>query len=176
MRNKVAGRNPTRIICAVFLIVFFATGTAVYAQGESQGAIHIDIPVKLHKADVVFDIGHPSFAGDMPLAMHFMGLLAKRVKKEGVKGHIIGVFYGSATYMVLNDEAYNASRKVSTGNPYRHLIAQLLKENVQLEVCAVALKAYHWTNSDLLAGVKVNAGAIGRIVQLVQDGYVRMQP
>jgi hypothetical protein len=31
-------------------------------------------------------------------------------------------------------------------------------------------------NADLLAGVKVDTGANLRIVQLVQDGYVQLQP
>ncbi len=34
----------------------------------------------------------------------------------------------------------------------------------------------HWGNADLLPGVKVDGGAIGRIVQLVQQGYVQIQP
>jgi hypothetical protein len=38
------------------------------------------------------------------------------------------------------------------------------------------MKANHWGNANLLPGVKVNAGAIGRIVQLVQDSYVMIQP
>jgi intracellular sulfur oxidation DsrE/DsrF family protein len=35
----------------------------------------------------------------------------------------------------------------------------------------------HWRNADLLPGVKVDTGAIIRIVQLVQqEGYVQIQP
>ena len=33
-----------------------------------------------------------------------------------------------------------------------------------------------WVNADLLPGVKVDTGANLRIVQLVQDGYVQLQP
>jgi hypothetical protein len=36
--------------------------------------------------------------------------------------------------------------------------------------------ANHWRNADLLLGVKVDTGAIIRIVQLVQQGYVQIQP
>ena len=42
--------------------------------------------------------------------------------------------------------------------------------------CAVSMKAHDWGNEDLLPGVKVNTGAVGRIVQLVQEGYVQIQP
>jgi intracellular sulfur oxidation DsrE/DsrF family protein len=171
---KVDAKKVVTLLCTVLL--FLGTGKAVFARGQSNGAIHVDIPVKLDKANVVFDIGRPSFIGDMPLAMRYMHLLAKRVKDQGVTGNIVGVFYGSATYMVLNDKAYNSFRKVSTGNPYKQLVAELLKQNVRLEVCAVALHMHHWNNSDLLPGVKVNAGGVLRIVQLVQEGYVHMQP
>jgi hypothetical protein len=31
-------------------------------------------------------------------------------------------------------------------------------------------------NEDLLPELKVNAGAIGRLIQLVHDGYIQIQP
>ena len=34
----------------------------------------------------------------------------------------------------------------------------------------------HWVNAALLPGVKVNTGANFRIVQLVQEGFVQLQP
>lgn len=169
-------KKLTTVIYAVIFLAFFGMGKAVFARGESKGTIHVDIPVKLDKANVVFDIARPVLVGGVPLAMHDMLALAKHFKEEGVKGNIVGIFYGSATYMVLNDKAYNASRKTSTGNPYKQAMAKLLKENVHLEVCSVALKEHHWTNRDLLAGVKVNTDAIMRVIQLVQEGYVHMQP
>jgi hypothetical protein len=33
-----------------------------------------------------------------------------------------------------------------------------------------------WTNADLLPGTKVNTGANFRIVELVQEGFVQIQP
>ena len=35
---------------------------------------------------------------------------------------------------------------------------------------------HDWVNADLLPGVKVDTGAIGRLIQLVQEGYVQIQP
>lgn len=37
----------------------------------------------------------------------------------------------------------------------------MLKQGVQVEECAVSMKAHHWVNEDLLPGVKVNAGTVG---------------
>jgi intracellular sulfur oxidation DsrE/DsrF family protein len=55
--------------------------------------------------------------------------------------------------MTLNDNAYNAYRKISTGNPYKDLIVMLLKQGVQIEECAVSMNAHGWGNEDLLPGV-----------------------
>jgi hypothetical protein len=38
------------------------------------------------------------------------------------------------------------------------------------------MKGNHWTNANLLPGVKVNTGANFRLVDLMQQGYVMLQP
>ena len=78
--------------------------------------------------------------------------------------------------MTLNDEAYNVYRKVTTGNPYKELIVELIKQGAQIEECAVSMQNHRWGNEDLLPGVKVNNGAVVRLIQLVQKGYVQIQP
>ncbi|MEN6511706.1 MAG: DsrE family protein [Chloroherpetonaceae bacterium] len=138
--------------------------------------IRVEIPVVLEKADVVFNIDHLVFSGDFPVGINYMHLLANRFKEMGIKGNIIGIFHGDAAYMTLNDNAYNTYRHVSTGNPYKGLIAELLKQGVQIEECAVSMKNHKWGNEDLLPGVKVNTGAVSRLIQLIQEGYVQIQP
>ncbi len=150
-------------------------GAAVPAW-QNDPAIKIDIPVKLKKADVVFDIGHVTMSGEMPFALRFMEIMAKRFKEEQTKGQIIGEFYAQAGYLLLNDQAYNKHRQVSTGNPYKGLIADLQSQGVQIEQCAMTMKMQKISNEDLLPGVKVNSGANFRMVQLMQEGFVRLQP
>ena len=168
------------MILAVILIVglgvtqFILSITIQNVQAES--VIHIDIPVTLKKANVVFNMDHLAFDGDVPVGIKYMHLLANRFKELGTEGRIIGIFHADAAYMSLNDKAYNVYRKVSFGNPYKDLIAMLMKQGVQIEECAVSMKAHGWGNEDLLPGVKVNAGAVGRIIQLVQEGYIQIQP
>lgn len=116
---------------------------------------------------------HLAFSGDMPVGIKYMHLLALRLEKMGVKGQIVGVFHGKAAYMTLNDKTYNAVRKVDTGNPYKGPIAELIKQGVQVEECVVSMKAHGWVNADLLPGVKVNGGAVARLVQLGQEGTSR---
>ena len=59
---------------------------------------------------------------------------------------------------------------------YKSLIADLIAQGVQIEVCVNAMKLQHISNRDLLKGVKVNGGANLRMVQLMQEGFVRLQP
>lgn len=76
----------------------------------------------------------------------------------------------------LNDRAYNAHRRVSTGNPYNGIIADLMAQGVQIEECAMTMRLQHISNQDLLECVKVNSGTNPRMVQLMQEGFVRLQP
>ena len=54
--------SKTRSLAALLVAGFFISFDATYSRdrAEAQGnqALHIDIPVKLEKAKVVFDIGH----------------------------------------------------------------------------------------------------------------------
>jgi len=143
-------------------------------KGEQN--IVVEIPVVLEKANVVFNMDHLAFAGDVPVGIIYMHLLTNRFGEMNTKGQIVGVFHGDAAYMTLNDEAYNAYRKVITGNPYKGLLAELLKQGVQIEECVVSMKNHAWGTEDLLPGVKVNAGAVGRLIQLTQEGFVQIQP
>lgn len=168
-------------------ILFLALLFACVGQGKSllasdtkdkkdEHKIVVEISVLLEKANVVFNMGRLAFAGDMPVGINYMHLLPNRFKEMKTKGQIIGVFHGDAAYMTLNDEAYNAYRKVTTGNPYKELIAELIEQGVQIEECAVSMKNHAWGNEDLLPGVKVNSGAVARLIQLIEEGYVQIQP
>ena len=143
---------------------------------KGKDNIVVEIPVVLDKANVVFNMDHLAFAGDVPVGMSYMRLLTNRVQEMNIKGQIVGIFHGDAADMTLNDEAYNTYRKVITGNPYKGLLAELLKQGVQIEECVVSMKNHAWRTEDLLPGVKVNAGAVGRLIQLTQEGYVQIQP
>ncbi len=169
-----------KMTAIVFILLIFVPKGMLYAAEakdiKSEPAVRIDIPVTLEKADVVFNMDHAAFNGDMPVGLRHMHLLVKRFKETGAKGRIIGIFHGDVGYLTLNDNAYNAYRNVSSGNPYKEVIAELIKEEVQIEECGVTMKRYKWGNEDLLPGVKVNSGALGRLIQLMQQGYVQIHP
>ena len=79
--------------------------------------------------------------------------------------------------LLLNDDSYNANRHVqtghpvNTGNPYGKLLAGLMEQGVQIELCGATAAASHWGNADLLPGVKVNTNAVVRVTELEQKGF-----
>lgn len=175
--------RSTRVVTALIsglLLAYTARSARLVASdvnaSQAAHAIHINVPVKLEKANVVFNMDHLAFSGDVPVGIKYMHLLANRFAEQGTKGGIVSVFHGDAAYFTLRDSAYNVYRSVITGNPYKALIAELMKQGVEVEECAVSMQAHNWGNEDLLPGVKVNTGALIRLVQLTQDGYTQIQP
>jgi intracellular sulfur oxidation DsrE/DsrF family protein len=163
-------------LIALFAMSLAASAGAVFAADSAdvksdQPALHIDIPVKIQNANVAIDMGHLVFAGDAPFALGDLHLLADDFRDWNTKGKIVAVFHGDAAYLVLNDDTYNVVRHVTTGNPYKELMAELMNEGVQIELCGATAKGNHWGNPNLLSGVKVNTNAMVRLTQLEQDGY-----
>jgi intracellular sulfur oxidation DsrE/DsrF family protein len=150
-------------------------GLSTTKTPEADDALHIDIPVKLAKANVVLNIDHLAFAGDMPIAIGHLGLLVTDFGQSNTRGQIIALFHTNAGHVTLNDKAYNAERKVTTGNPYKDLIASLMKHGVQIELCGATAKAHNWVSEDLLPGVKVDTDAMIRLTELAQQGYAEIK-
>jgi len=159
----------------VTLVICLGAGLGVFLQDSAsamaQEALHIDVPTKLEKANVVIDFGHAVYAGDMPFALGDINLLASDVQEWNAQGQIVVIFHGDAAYLILNDESYNANRHMTTGNPYKTVLNGLIAKGVQLELCGATAKGNHWGNANLLPGVKVNRNAMVRVTQLEQDGY-----
>jgi intracellular sulfur oxidation DsrE/DsrF family protein len=146
------------------------------AYAETSPPIRVDVPVLLKQAKVVFNMDHPAFNGDTPIGLAHMAMMSERFQKAAVDWKIIAVFHGAAGYMLLTDEKYNEVRKTKTGNPYKILLQTLAERGVQIEECAFTMKANGWTNEDIIPIVKINSGADMRIIDLVQQGYVMLQP
>ncbi len=162
-----------------FAILLLASGQSapLWAQEKAPDAgLQIEVPVQLKDSKVVFNMDHPAFAGDQPIGLAQMKTMVQRYQAAQVPVRIVAVFHGQAGYMVLNDAAYDKARKSEKGNPFKEQIKALQDGGVQFELCVNTAKNNGWVNADLLPGVKVNGGAVLRIVQLVQDGYVQVQP
>ena len=170
-------RSLAILLAAGFFISLGPMYSRDRADAQGNQALHIDIPVKLEKANIVFDIGHLVLNKDMPFFLGDLDILASDLGRWNLKGEVIAVFHGDAAYLVLNDEAYDAYRRVQTGhpvqtgNPYGKLIAGLMEQGIQIELCGATAAANHWINKDLLPGVKINTDAMARVTQLEQQGF-----
>ena len=170
-------RSLAVLLVVGFFISFGATYSADRANAQSDQTLHIDIPVKLEKANVVFDVGNLVLNHEMPFLLGDMDILVSDLSNWNIKGEIIAVFHGDAAYLLLNDDSYDANRRVQTGhpvhtgNPYKKLVAGLMEQGVQIELCGATAAANHWGNANLLPGVKVNTDAMARVTQLEQKGF-----
>lgn len=156
------------LVCSIGFVVFYAGVNAASAQDQP---LHVDIPTKLERANVVIDMGHLVFNGDAPFALGDINLLATNVRKWNAQAQIVVILHGDAAYLVLNDETYNQNRHATTGNRFKEALNGLMQKGVQLELCGATAKSNHWGNANLLPGVKVNVNAMVRITQLEQEGY-----
>jgi intracellular sulfur oxidation DsrE/DsrF family protein len=90
------------------------------------------------------------------------------------KAQVIAVFHTNAGHVTLNDKTYSTDRNVATGNPYKQLVADLMKRGVHIELFGATAKVHNWGNEDVLPGIKINTDAMARMTQLVQEGFVQI--
>jgi intracellular sulfur oxidation DsrE/DsrF family protein len=109
-----------------------------------------------------------------PASIFHLQLITGNIADWNAKAQVIAVFHSLAGHVTLHDQAYNAARNISTGNPYKGFVADLMKVGVQVELCGATAVVNHWGNEDLLPGVKVNTNAMARMSQLVLEGFVQI--
>ena len=86
-----------KVLFAACLFISFG-GLCAQDSAEMKGepALHIDIPTRLEKANVVIDFGHAVFNGDMPFALADINLLVSDFLEWNTKGQIVVIFHGDA--------------------------------------------------------------------------------
>jgi intracellular sulfur oxidation DsrE/DsrF family protein len=153
--------------------------------GAKNTSICVDIPVKLEKAKIVFNMDTPAVdkKGNANGLKHMvmMGFVMKQQIKHGLikpeNVSIIGIVHGSALKWVT---------KASTQKKWINAIFKLQSEgvNIHLEACAAAMNGAGLTKKNLYsytakgdpdpkaAGrIYVNQGAFGRELYLQNQGY-----
>jgi intracellular sulfur oxidation DsrE/DsrF family protein len=143
-------------------------------MSETKCALTIDIPVELNAVKSVHSIGGLQFEGDLPAALFHLQLITTDIANWKATSDVIVVFHTNAGHVTLSDAAYNASRNIATGNPYKKLVADLIDKGVKVELCGATAKVNGWGNADLLPRIKVNLDAMARTIQLVQQGFVKI--
>src|SRR5260370_3974917 len=129
--------------------------------------LHIDIPVKLAEVKVAFSIPSLTFEGDLPASIFHLQLIENDIADWHAKAQVIAVFHTNAGHVTLNDSAYNAERNVATGNPYKKLVADLMKRGVQIELCGATAAVHKWGNADVFSSVKIKTDSMARTTQPV---------
>jgi intracellular sulfur oxidation DsrE/DsrF family protein len=143
-------------------------------MSTQEKALSIDIPVKLNEVKIVFSIASLSFEGDLPASIFHMGLIVGDVADWKAKSQVIAVFHTNAGHVTLHDATYNTDRNISTGNPYKKLVTDLMAKGVQVELCGATARVHGWGNADTIPGIKINTDAMARTTQLVQEGFVKI--
>ena len=143
-------------------------------MSTSPTSLVIDIPVELHQVKSVHSIGALQFEGDLPASIFHLQLITGDISDWKAPSEVIAVFHTNAGHVTLNDRAYNASRNITTGNPYKDLVADLTRRGVKVELCGATARVNGWGNADLLPDIKINLDAMARTIQLVQQGFVKI--
>jgi intracellular sulfur oxidation DsrE/DsrF family protein len=141
---------------------------------STDKSLHIDIPVKLVGVKAVFSVATLTFQGDLPTSVIHLQRVTSDIADWGATSEVVTIFHTNAGHVTLHDKAYNAERNIQTGNPYKELIAGLISRGMDVELCGATARIHHWGNEDLLPGIKVNTDAGARMIQLVQQGFVKI--
>ncbi|MBB4509662.1 MULTISPECIES: DsrE family protein [Rhizobium] len=143
-------------------------------MSKTQSVLFIDIPVELQEVKSVHSIGGLEFEGDLPAALFHLQLITTDIANWKATSEVVVVFHTNAGHVTLDDAAYNSSRNIATGNPYKKLVADLIDIGVKVELCGATAKVNGWGNADLLPRIKINLDAMARTIQLVQQGFVKI--
>jgi intracellular sulfur oxidation DsrE/DsrF family protein len=163
--------------------------------GTENTSVCIDVPVALNKTKNVFNLDiNTKDGGGNSVGLKHIYMLGWALKDRIDSGlvnpdqvSIIGVMHGTAAAWALKtpgaatatcDDACRADR-----NKQHHWMDEIAKLkqagiNIQLEICGVTMRGSNWTNDMLYqpdnggGKIYVNQGAIGRIIDLQQNGYV----
>ena len=149
---------------------------AEIAGTDFPPGIHIEVPVRLSVAKVVFSIDEPDFSGSEPTVFVWMNQMLDWLEKWHTRRSVIAVMHGDPSFWALNDAAWDRLNQGTTGNPYRATIEELSRRGVRFEICAFAMQQHGFVNADLLPEVAVTTGALLRFLQLEQKGYSLLQP
>ena len=175
----------------------FTSRFDVGGYDATQNEECIDVPVALNTMQVVFNLDTDSRDGNgNSIGLKHMVFLATAIKDridhDGVdptKVLIVGILHGSAAGWAIK---YNETSTVPDSQFQQNFwINKLwaLKDagvNVQLEICGVTMYGHNprWTKADLYGydaygepldsdhRILVNQGAIGRLIDLEQHGFV----
>ncbi|MEP4891174.1 MAG: DsrE family protein [Aliiglaciecola sp.] len=150
----------------------FTTGPVIEGFGK-HAKVQIDQTFDPNtEFKVAFDVSKTS--GEKTLNRHFDSLarflnmlVANGAKQENI--HLALVVHGSAGSDLLNPAAYK--KRFNAENPNNPLIAELLKNNVEVYLCGQSAAFRDVSNDELIEGVQMSLSAMTAHSLLNQRGY-----
>lgn len=76
----------------------------------------------------------------------------------------------------LNDEAYNRTYGVTTGNPSADITTGLIEKGIPVYLCQNTMRGNNWSFSDVLPGVLMVPTGVGGVVDFQSQGYTYLVP
>lgn len=84
--------------------------------------------------------------------------------------------YAAGGRWLLNDDAYNRSFGVATGNPSGAAVRKLLAKGVPISMCQATMRANNWVMNDLIPEVRMVPGGVTAVLDLQRRGYLHVNP
>lgn len=139
------------------------------------GAHNAPDPGKTYK--VVFDIGHKSDEPDKPLpGLLLVAKYVNTLAQYGVPAshrHIAVVFHQEAVASTVDNDAWKAAHN-GADNPSIPLIQALARAGVALHVCGQGVARGHIDPKTIQPEIEVDVWALTTLIDLQQQGYVRV--
>jgi len=89
---------------------------------------------------------------------------------------LVVVAYAAGGRWLLNDEAYNRTYNVNTGNPTRVLAEQLIAKGIPVYLCQNTMRANGWITDDLIPGTKMVPSGVPALLDFQAMGYKQVTP
>ena len=93
---------------------------------------------------------------------------------NGLKLNVVAHFQGGP--FLLSDDAYNRVKGVTTGNPSRATVQDLLAKGVHIYLCQNTMRANGWKTADLIGGVEEVPGGVVALADFALRGWAVITP
>jgi intracellular sulfur oxidation DsrE/DsrF family protein len=123
---------------------------------------------------VVYQINTDGSKKGLHAGLFHVRKLINQYDKAGIptdERQVHAVLHGDAAYHLLRDRPWAKAAGRDGPNPNRDLVAELLRRDVSVEICAQTMDAKGWVPDDLLDGVEIVVGAFPRIIDLQHRGF-----
>ena len=172
---------------ALMLLLALPSAALAAKKPEAAPATNPDDPSTLQVREgikVVFHVTKDSWKKGQPMTLWYVDRLVSKAypEKLGVPASALDfkiLAHDAPVYWFLNDAGWKASKHKSAAVPQDHnpnaaLIASLIQNGVDIEVCASTMEQHGYTPEMLLPGVKIAPAGLPRLIDLQMMGYERL--